>query len=77
MATNRQQQAIVRSMIELAHALDMQALAEGGSVADMAMLNQLKCDMVQSFVLAQPMSTQLATELCLISQMPWQEALRY
>ena len=76
-ATNRQQQAIVRSMIELAHALDMQALAEGGSVADMAMLNQLKCDMVQSFVLAQPMSTQLATELCLTSQMPWQEALRY
>jgi diguanylate cyclase (GGDEF)-like protein/PAS domain S-box-containing protein len=72
---NRQQQAIVRGMIELSHALDMHVLAEGGSLEDMSILRQLGCDRVQSFALAEPLTVQQAAALMTEQSMPWQKRL--
>jgi EAL domain-containing protein (putative c-di-GMP-specific phosphodiesterase class I) len=47
---------LVRSTIDLAHALDMEVTAEGvDSPAAMALLKVMGCDVVQGFLLAMPM----------------------
>lgn len=74
-ANSRQQQAIVRGMIELSHALDMQVLAEGGDVNDIAVLRLLQCDMVQTFALAAPLSARDAGVLTQVETMPWQRLI--
>jgi len=48
---------LVRSTIDLAHALDMEVTAEGvDSPAAMALLRVMGCDFVQGFLIATPMS---------------------
>jgi diguanylate cyclase len=56
MATHTRDLAIVRSTIELAHNLDMVAVAEGvENAATLDLLNTLECDLVQGYYLAKPM----------------------
>jgi len=48
---------IVRSTIDLAHALDMEVTAEGVETqAAMALLTVMGCDMVQGYLLSRPLS---------------------
>ena len=48
---------IVRSTIDLAHALDMEVTAEGVETpAAMALLGVMGCDMVQGFLISRPIS---------------------
>lgn len=48
---------IVRSTIDLAHALDMEVTAEGVETqASMALLSVMGCDMVQGFLISRPIS---------------------
>ncbi|MBX9731713.1 MAG: EAL domain-containing protein [Sphingomonas sp.] len=48
---------IVRSTIDLAHALDMEVTAEGVETpAAMALLSVMGCDMVQGFLISRPIS---------------------
>lgn len=50
-------QAIVAKMIELAHSLKMVVVAEGvETLSQLRMLEQLKCDEVQGFLLARPLT---------------------
>ena len=47
---------LVRSSIDLAHALDMEVTAEGvDSPAALALLKVMGCDVIQGFLIAQPM----------------------
>jgi EAL domain-containing protein (putative c-di-GMP-specific phosphodiesterase class I) len=56
MTTHTRDLAIVRSTIELAHNLDMVAVAEGvENAATLDLLNTLECDLVQGYYLAKPM----------------------
>jgi EAL domain-containing protein (putative c-di-GMP-specific phosphodiesterase class I) len=56
LATSRDDQVIVRSVIELAHGLGLQVTAEGvETVEQLAALRALDCDMVQGYLLALPL----------------------
>jgi diguanylate cyclase (GGDEF)-like protein len=56
MTTHARDLAIVRSTIELAHNLDMAAVAEGvEDAATLDLLQTLECDLVQGYYLAKPM----------------------
>jgi diguanylate cyclase len=51
-------QAIVAKMIELAHSLKMVVVAEGvETLSQLRMLEELKCDELQGFLLARPLPT--------------------
>jgi EAL domain-containing protein (putative c-di-GMP-specific phosphodiesterase class I) len=64
LATSRDDQVIVRSVIELAHGLGLQVTAEGVETAEqLAALRALGCDLIQGYLLAQPLD---AAEL-----VPW------
>jgi EAL domain-containing protein (putative c-di-GMP-specific phosphodiesterase class I) len=64
LATSRDDQVIVRSVIELAHGLGLQVTAEGVETAEqLAALRALGCDLIQGYLLAQPLD---AAEL-----LPW------
>jgi EAL domain-containing protein (putative c-di-GMP-specific phosphodiesterase class I) len=55
-------ESIVRSIIELAHALGMQAVAEGVETEDTwQRLRALGCDSAQGFLIARPMPAEQAT----------------
>jgi diguanylate cyclase (GGDEF)-like protein/PAS domain S-box-containing protein len=55
--------AIVRMVIELAHTLGMEVIAEGVESADQAeLLAQMGCDMAQGFYFARPMPPEEASE---------------
>jgi diguanylate cyclase (GGDEF)-like protein len=55
--------AIVRMVIELAHTLGMEVIAEGVESADQAeLLAQMGCDMAQGFYFARPMPPEDASE---------------
>jgi diguanylate cyclase (GGDEF)-like protein/PAS domain S-box-containing protein len=55
LGTNKGDTAIVTAVLSLAHALGMQAIAEGVETADqLAELRALGCDMAQGFYLARP-----------------------
>lgn len=61
MMTNKSDQIVVRSTIELAHELGFKVVAEGAEDADcLARLTQMGCDTVQGWVIGKPM---LAGEL--------------
>ena len=48
---------IVRSTIDLAHALDMEVTAEGVETqAAMALLSVMGCDMIQGYLISRPIS---------------------
>ena len=48
---------IVRSTIDLAHALDMEVVAEGvETLASLALLTVMGCDMVQGFLISRPLT---------------------
>ncbi|GAA4009107.1 EAL domain-containing protein [Sphingomonas humi] len=62
--TSRDDQVIVRSVIELAHGLGLQVTAEGvETVEQLAALRELNCDLIQGYLLAHPLD---ASEL-----VPW------
>ena len=53
---------IVRSTIDLAHALEMEVVAEGvESHAALALLTVMGCDMVQGFLISRPVSPEALT----------------
>jgi EAL domain-containing protein (putative c-di-GMP-specific phosphodiesterase class I)/ActR/RegA family two-component response regulator len=55
-ATSKESRAIVRLVVELAHALDLQAVAEGVESADvMRLLRELNCDAAQGTFVALPL----------------------
>lgn len=56
LATSRDDQVIVRSVIELAHGLGLAVTAEGvETVEQLAALRALECDLVQGYLLAHPL----------------------
>ncbi|MBX9634775.1 MAG: EAL domain-containing response regulator [Magnetospirillum sp.] len=56
---SREARIIVKTMIELAHNLEMSAVAEGVETEDvMQTLGDLGCDVVQGYVLAHPMGAE-------------------
>ena len=56
---NKQDGAIVRAVIGLAHSMGLKVVAEGvEELAQANLLNELKCDVIQGFYYAKPMSPQ-------------------
>ena len=56
----------MQAVIDLAHALDLEAMAEGvETVHQLAALRELGCDSVQGYVIAPPAPADEATELLL------------
>lgn len=69
-AVDHRAEAVVRSVIDLAHVLDAEVVAEGvEDVATSARLRQLGCDVAQGFFYFRPMTFDASTEL-LSSQPP-------
>lgn len=69
-------QAVVRAIIELAHGMNMQAIAEGiETQAQLEVLKQLGCDFGQGYHLYRPMTQQELYELLLTSEQSTQAAL--
>ena len=57
LSTSHRDPLLVRSTIDLAHALEMEVTAEGvDSAATMALLRVMGCDLMQGFLIAKPMS---------------------
>ncbi len=57
MLENRADEQIVRSVIDLAHNFDLEAVAEGvEDFATLEMLAHLRCDVIQGYVYARPMA---------------------
>ncbi|TWI52730.1 PAS domain S-box-containing protein/diguanylate cyclase (GGDEF)-like protein [Pseudomonas duriflava] len=57
MITNEADQAIVRSVIDMAHALHMTVVAEGvETVEQQRLLEGLKCDQIQGYLISTPVS---------------------
>jgi len=55
MPTSQRDSSLVRSIIHLAHDLDLKVVAEGVEAADsLAMLTHMGCDQAQGFVIALP-----------------------
>lgn len=62
-------QAVVRAIIELAHGMNMQAIAEGiETETQLEILKQLGCDFGQGYYLSRPMTQQALNELLLTSE---------
>jgi diguanylate cyclase len=60
-ATSKQGQAIVKAMIDLAVALDHEVIAEGVETgAELDVLRNLGCDLVQGYLLGMPMPSENA-----------------
>jgi diguanylate cyclase len=56
LSTSHRDPLLVRSTIDLAHALEMEVTAEGvDSAAAMALLRVMGCDNMQGFLIAKPM----------------------
>jgi EAL domain-containing protein (putative c-di-GMP-specific phosphodiesterase class I) len=66
---------IVRSTIDLAHALDMEVTAEGVETpAALALLSVMGCDMVQGYLISRPISLEAFRQyLCNIGDATWRE----
>jgi EAL domain-containing protein (putative c-di-GMP-specific phosphodiesterase class I) len=61
-------QAVVRAIIELAHGMNMQAIAEGiETQTQLELLQQLGCDFGQGYYLARPMTQRQLNEVLLTS----------
>ena len=59
MVQDRDAAAIVRAIIDLAHALGMQAIAEGVETNDeLLFLRAYRCDRIQGYLLAKPLDTE-------------------
>ena len=68
-ASSKQDQAIVKSMIDLAHGLDHEVLAEGVETsAELEVLRNLGCGLVQGFLLGMPMPSEEALLLATSSR---------
>jgi EAL domain-containing protein (putative c-di-GMP-specific phosphodiesterase class I) len=70
-ATNsREQQALLRSIVEIGRSLDIQVVAEGVETEDdIGILRDLGCDTLQGYALARPMP---ASELtAYVQRQPW------
>lgn len=56
---------IVRAIVELAHSLKMQVIAEGVETADqLAVLRNLGCDLVQGYLISRPVDPSLIESFC-------------
>lgn len=75
LAQSVEKKALVRGMIEMAHAMGLKTLAEGPDAADLPVLRALGCDMVQGFVLGMPVPVEEASTRYLKDVRPWQCAL--
>ncbi|MHA3916063.1 EAL domain-containing protein [Halovulum sp. GXIMD14793] len=64
--------AIVRSIIEIGHSLNVEVVAEGVEKPEQAKrLHKLKCDVIQGFVFARPMSSQKLIDF--VSARQWEQ----
>jgi diguanylate cyclase (GGDEF)-like protein len=69
--TNPENQAVVRAIIELAHGMNMQAIAEGiETQTQLEVLKQLGCDFGQGYHLCRPLTQQHLNELLTTKEMP-------
>ena len=82
LSTSHRDPLLVRSTIDLAHALDMEVTAEGvDSAAAMALLRVMGCDFVQGYLIAKPMplgelrtfldTRDSAADISLPTSFPW------
>jgi EAL domain-containing protein (putative c-di-GMP-specific phosphodiesterase class I) len=56
MTTNERNQKIVKTIINLAHNLGMDVIAEGAETAEhVALLNGMACDCLQGYVFSKPL----------------------
>jgi len=66
LTTNQSNEAIVTSVISLAHGLDLKVIAEGvETLEQLEFLRSVKCDAVQGYFLSRPLSAEAATQFCL------------
>jgi EAL domain-containing protein (putative c-di-GMP-specific phosphodiesterase class I) len=71
--TSRDDQVIVRSVIELAHGLGLQVTAEGvETVEQLAALRGLGCDLIQGYLLAHPLDASELVPWAIRHQRRWQ-----
>ncbi len=69
LSTTPESQAVIRAIIELAHGMNMQAIAEGiETQTQLDILKQLGCDFGQGYHLSRPMTQQALNELLLTSK---------
>lgn len=63
MASNASDRAIVKSVIEMAHALSMTVVAEGvESLEQQRLLEELHCDQMQGFLISPPVDAVIFEE---------------
>jgi EAL domain-containing protein (putative c-di-GMP-specific phosphodiesterase class I) len=63
MHDNTEDREIVRTIIALAHALNLETVAEGvENVAQLELVREMGCDEVQGYVIAKPMTVGQLTE---------------
>ena len=63
-ATDTHDAAMVRAMIRLAHDLDLRVVAEGiETEAQLAFLNQLRCDEGQGYLFAKPQAAAVIRDI--------------
>ena len=61
--TDRKSTAVVRAVIDLAHAHDLTVVAEGIETSDqLEALRDMQCDMAQGFLLGRPMTIAALTD---------------
>ena len=73
---NPKSQAVVRAIIELAHGMNMQAIAEGiETQMQLEVLRQLGCDFGQGYHLSRPMTQQQLNELLVATTNPTEVTL--
>ena len=64
LATNIEDTALVRMVVDLAHTLGMKVVAEGvESQEQMTMLREMGCDIAQGFYVSTPLSPEAVSEL--------------
>lgn len=72
-----QDEAVVRAIISMAHALDLEVVAEGvGIIAQRKTLQRLGCDSVQEFLFSPPVSPERLESLLPPDLMPAEEKIR-
>jgi EAL domain-containing protein (putative c-di-GMP-specific phosphodiesterase class I) len=76
-ASSKQDQSIVKAMIDLAHGLDHEVLAEGvETTTELELLSALGCGLVQGYLLGMPMPSEDALLLATSSRTQTQDPER-
>ena len=64
MGESAEDTAVVRMIVELAHTLNMEVIAEGVETEEQAaLLEEMGCDMAQGYLFSEPLTAKAATDL--------------